>query len=464
MKKVAFHNLGCKVNSYEMEGILHLFQKRDYEIVDFAQKSDIYIINTCTVTNIADRKSRQMIHRARALNPKAVVVAAGCYVQTHPEEAVKDECVDIVVGNNHKSEIVDIVEEYLNRRACCKEFIDEPNYENSVKTLEGKTVSDLTKPVLYENLRIYSISEHTRAFIKIQDGCNQFCSYCAIPFARGRVRSRDAGEIIDEVKALANSGCREVVLTGIHLSSYGLNESYNSFAAKQETNEALLEVIERVSEIKEIERVRLGSLEPRLITEEFVKRLYKIEKICPHFHISLQSGSDTVLGRMNRHYTVDEYERSVILLRKYFEHPAITTDVIAGFPGETQEEAAQTRNFLEKINLYECHVFKYSRRAGTIADKMKEQLTDKVKQERSSRLIADSLLRKNDYVKYYVGRSVTVLIEESILIEGKKYYRGFTPEYVECYCTGDFDESICGRLVKCRGLSVRDGILYADAD
>ena len=351
MKKVAFHNLGCKVNSYELDGISQMFQNRGYEIVDFAQKADIYIINTCTVTNIADQKSRQMISRAKTKNPGAVVVAAGCYVQNDPDAATGNESVDIAVGNNHKAEIVDIVEEYIRSR-------DEGI--NPGKTLGGKTVSDLSVPCEYENIRISAPAGHTRAFMKIQDGCNQFCSYCAIPLARGRVRSRNLDDISDEAERLAQNGYKEIVLTGIHLSSYGLDGAYNVFAREHNTNTALLEAIERVSGVPGIERIRLGSLEPRLMTEEFTKELASNDKICPHFHLSLQSGSDTVLERMRRHYTTAEYEEKVGLIRDMFEHPAITTDVIVGFPGESAEEFEETRNFLDRVNLYECHVFKYS--------------------------------------------------------------------------------------------------------
>ena len=422
MKKVAFHNLGCKVNSYELDGISQMFQNRGYEIVDFAQKADIYIINTCTVTNIADQKSRQMISRAKTKNPEAVVVAAGCYVQNDPDAATGNESVDIAVGNNHKAEIVDIVEEYIRSR-------DEGI--NPGKTLGGKTVSDLSVPCEYENIRISAPAGHTRAFMKIQDGCNQFCSYCAIPLARGRVRSRNLVDISDEAERLAQNGYKEIVLTGIHLSSYGLDGAYNVFAREHNTNTALLEAIERVSGVPGIERIRLGSLEPRLMTEEFTKELASNDKICPHFHLSLQSGSDTVLERMRRHYTTAEYEEKVGLIRDMFEHPAITTDVIVGFPGESAEEFEETRNFLDRVNLYECHVFKYSRRAGTEADKMKGQISKADKSARSEILIADSERRRREFARYYIGREVKILTEDTEIIDGKEYTVGYTPEYVK---------------------------------
>ena len=425
MKKVAFHNLGCKVNSYELDGILQMFQKRGYEIVDFAQKADIYIINTCTVTNIADRKSRQMIGRARAQNPEAVVVAAGCYVQIDPQKAVKDEDIDIAVGNNHKSEIVDIVEKYMNMH----HGDDIGEYER--KTLGGSTISDISKKCGYEDMEAGRTSGNTRAYIKIQDGCDQFCSYCAIPLARGRVRSRSLEDIAKEARTLSQNGYKEVVITGIHISSYGLNGAYNTFAAKDGTNTALLEAIHAVASVPGIERVRLSSLEPRLITDDFIGRLSEIEKVCPHFHLSLQSGCDSVLERMNRHYTTGEYRDKAELIRRYYEHPAITTDIIAGFPGETEEEFEKTRAFLDEVNLYECHVFKYSRRKGTRADTMDGQLTDAEKSARSTILIKESDRRKHDFMEYYKGRNVTVLTEDTQTVKGQVMTVGFTPEYVK---------------------------------
>ena len=412
-----------------------MFQKRGYEIVEFAQKADIYIVNTCTVTNIADHKSRQMINRAKANNPDAIVVAAGCYVQHDPDKAVANPSVDIAVGNNHKSEIVDIVEDYIKTRAL--------SGENHI------IVSDLKNPCVYEELPISETSGHTRAFMKIQDGCNQFCSYCAIPLARGRVRSRAKEDIIAEATRLAEKGYKEVVITGIHLSSYGLESAYNTVANSGDTNTALLDVIEAVAKVPGIYRIRLGSLEPRLMTEEFVTHLSKIEKLCPHFHLSLQSGSDTVLARMNRHYTTAEYAEKVALIRRHFEHPAITTDIIVGFPGETEEEFKETREFLDKVNLYECHVFKYSRRRGTAADKMEGQLPESVKSERSAILIGDSNRRKHDFMEYYVGKSVEVLTEDTEDTNGTVTTVGYTPEYVKVCMpateSGEITKILCFR-------------------
>ncbi len=402
-----------------------MFQKRGYEIVEFAQKADIYIVNTCTVTNIADRKSRQMLSRARHLNPDAVVVAAGCWVQNDPEAAASNENVDIIVGNNHKAEIIEIVENWIARRG------------------ENHVVSDLAKPCDYENLTISETAGHTRAFMKIQDGCNQFCSYCAIPLARGRARSRDLKDIAEEAGRLASNGYREIVVTGIHLSSYGL-DVYNTHADKGETNTALLDAIETVAGTDGIERVRLGSLEPRLLTEDFVRRMASVKKLCPHFHISLQSGCDSVLKRMNRHYTTEEFEEKVALLRNSFEHPAITTDIIVGFPGESDEEFEETRKFLEKCDMYECHIFKYSRRRGTAADKMKGQLTDAVKSKRSDILIRESDARKHRFMEYYTGKRVKVLTEDTEMINGRTYTVGFSPEYVKV----GIDETDSGKITE----------------
>ena len=429
MKKVAFHNLGCKVNSYELDGISQMFQKRGYEIVDFAQKADIYIVNTCTVTNIADHKSRQMLRRARAQNPDAVVVATGCYVQSDPEGAASNDAVDIIVGNNHKAGIVDMVEEYL-----------------ATGSYSG-AVSDLHRPCEYEELPISKTSGHTRAFIKIQDGCDQFCSYCAIPIVRGRTRSRAYADIIAEAGRLAKNGYKEVVLTGIHISSYGLDGKYNAFIREQKTNDELLFVIEGVAAVDGIERVRLSLLEPQLMTDDFIKRLATVEKLCPHFHMSLQSGSDAVLSRMNRHYTAAQFEEKVSALRDVFEHPAITTDIITGFPRESEEEFEQTRAFLQKVRPYECHVFKYSRRRGTVADKMEGHLTDAVKSARSAILIEEAGERKREFIEYYIGKRVPVLAEDTEVIEGRHYSVGYTPQYVKVAMpvtkSGQISEILC---------------------
>ena len=359
MKKVAIHSLGCKVNSYEAESMEIMLRDEGYEIVPFSEdvQADIYIINTCSVTNIADRKSRQMLHKAKKMNPEAVVVAAGCYVQADPDGVKKDECVDIILGNNMKISIVEALNDYFG---------------GSDKTSYLVDIND--KYQEYESLKINQTGEHTRAYIKIQDGCNQFCSYCIIPYVRGRVRSRKPEDIVNEVKTLAATGVKEVVLTGIHISSYGTDLE----------NISLIELIEAIHEIEGIKRIRLGSLEPRIITEEFAKRIAGLEKICPHFHLSLQSGCDKTLKAMNRKYNTEEYYEGCVRLREVFENPAITTDVIVGFPGETEEDFLETRKFLEKVHFYEMHIFKYSRRKGTVADKMKEQVADTVKSNRKS--------------------------------------------------------------------------------
>lgn len=445
MRNVAFHNLGCKVNSYEMDGIQQDFQKAGYNIVEFAQKSDIYIINTCSVTNIADRKSRQMIHRAKKQNPNAIVVALGCFVQENPEKAALDEAVDIVIGNNLKSQTFSIVENYLNKAG-----------EESVY------VEDLTKNPQYEDICIEKSAEHTRAFIKIQDGCNQFCSYCIIPYVRGRIRSREKESILNEITIMANAGYKEIVITGIHLSSYGLDGvSYNEVAKDGYTNKELLDVIDEVSLIEGVERIRLGSLEPRLITDEFLRRLSANKKVCPHFHLSLQSGCDSVLKRMNRHYTTQEYAKRVALIRQYYSHPAVTTDVIVGFPQETEEEFEVTRQYLNEIDFYEVHVFKYSRRAGTVADKMTGQLTDAEKSKRSDILLGDDAKRRKKFMEFYVGEDVSILLEESETIDGKEYMVGHTPDYVKCAIAGEC--GMAGQIVSAKGACIiGDGVLLCD--
>ena len=374
MKKVAIHSLGCKVNSYEAESMEIMLRDEGYEIVPFSEdvQADIYIINTCSVTNIADRKSRQMLHKAKKMNPEAVVVAAGCYVQADPDGVKKDECVDIILGNNMKISIVEALNDYFG---------------GSDKTSYLVDIND--KYQEYESLKINQTGEHTRAYIKIQDGCNQFCSYCIIPYVRGRVRSRKPEDIVNEVKTLAATGVKEVVLTGIHISSYGTDLE----------NISLIELIEAIHEIEGIKRIRLGSLEPRIITEEFAKRIAGLEKICPHFHLSLQSGCDKTLKAMNRKYNTEEYYEGCVRLREVFENPAITTDVIVGFPGETEEDFSETRKFLEKVHFYEMHIFKYSRRKGTVADKMKEQVADTVKSERSAVLLALEKAQSLEYRK-----------------------------------------------------------------
>lgn len=414
MKSVALHNLGCKVNAYETDVMRQMLRENGYRIVDFDEKADIYIINTCSVTNIADRKSRQMLHRAKKQNPDAVVVAAGCYVQNNEKAAAGDAGVDIVVGNNRKGEIVRILDEYFLSRGV------------------RDAVIDIGAEDAYEDMMLKTPPDHTRAYVKIQDGCNQFCSYCAIPLARGRVRSRGAQSVLDEVRGLAVAGCREVVLTGIHLSSYGLDFLGVRSADYRDACKAglLPELIERIAEIPQISRIRLGSLEPRIITEEFTGRLSACDKLCPHFHLSLQSGCDATLRRMNRHYDTAGFRRSVETLRKYFPRAAVTTDVIVGFPGETEEEFAQTVSFLEEICFYEMHVFKYSARAGTPAAAMDGQVPDAVRAQRSDRLIGLTKRQSKAYREAYIGRPAEILTEEFKEIGGALYAVGHTKDYV----------------------------------
>lgn len=403
MKRAALHNLGCKVNAYETEAMQELLEQEGYEIVPFHEDADVYIINTCTVTNMADRKSRQMLHRAKKKNPDAVVVACGCYVQAKQDEI--DESIDIVVGNNRKKNIVEILAEY------------EASKE---KQTVQKEVIDINHTDEYEELHLTKTAEHTRAYIKVQDGCNQFCSYCIIPFARGRVRSRSYDSVIAEVKKLAEGGYKEVVLTGIHLSSYGVD-----------TGENLLSLIQGVHEVSGIERIRLGSLEPRIITEEFVQAIAKLPKMCPHFHLSLQSGCDETLRRMNRRYTAEEYMDGCKLLRKYFDHPALTTDVIVGFPGETQEEFAASKAFVDQVDFYETHVFKYSRRQGTKAAAMENQIPETEKTRRSNELLELNKKKQKAYEERLIGTTQEVLMEEAVQIDGEIWQVGHTKEYVK---------------------------------
>ncbi|OKZ91428.1 MAG: tRNA (N(6)-L-threonylcarbamoyladenosine(37)-C(2))-methylthiotransferase MtaB [Eubacterium sp. 36_13] len=403
-RTVAIHSLGCKVNSYEAESMEQLLKQAGYMIVPFDENitADIYIINTCSVTNIADRKSRQMLHKSKKINPDAIVVAAGCYVNADTKKAAEDNAVDIVLGNNCKINIVEALENY---------YKDKNNSE---------MVVDFKEKQEYEELKLDEVSTHTRAYIKIQDGCNQFCSYCIIPYTRGRIRSRDIDEIEEEVTKLVSKGFKEVVLTGIHLTSYGVDNNKGS----------LLEVIMRLDKIEGLQRIRLGSLEPRVITEEFAKTLSSSKKICPHFHLSLQSGCDTVLKRMNRKYTTQEYYDKCCILRKYFNNPAITTDVIVGFPQETEEEFEATKVFLEKVHFYEMHIFKYSRRKGTVADRMEGQVDEKVKTQRSAILLELENKMSKEYRQQHIGKTEEVLIEEIVSENGKDYFMGFTPDYI----------------------------------
>ena len=419
MKKAALHNLGCKVNAYETEAMQQLLEQAGYEIVPFEEKADVYIVNTCTVTNIADRKSRQMLHRAKKQNPEALVVAAGCYVQAAEAELKEDSAVDLLIGNNRKKDLISILEAY----------------ESGV---QEDAVIDINHTKEYEALSVTQTAEHTRAYVKVQDGCNQFCSYCIIPYARGRVRSRPASEVCQEIASLARAGYQEVVLTGIHLSSYGLDLE----------GESLLSLIQAVHQIDGIRRIRLGSLEPRIVTEKFAAALAGMGKFCPHFHLSLQSGCDATLSRMNRRYTAEEYERTCELLRRTFDQPALTTDVIVGFPGETEEEFEETLAFLKRIRLFETHVFKYSRRRGTRAAVMENQIPEQVKTERSRILMELDRENSEAYILEQRGRDVEILIEEKMVLNGTEYQVGHTKEYIRAAVIAEQD--LTNRIVSAR--------------
>ena len=404
MRKAALHNLGCKVNAYETEAMQELLEQAGYQIVPFEEQADVYIINTCTVTNVADRKSRQMIHRARKKNPGAVIVAAGCYVQTK-DTAGLDADIDIVIGNNKKKEIARVLEDYFRERGA------------GAKKIERLDIGHTSE---YEDLTVSHTAGHTRVFLKVQDGCNQFCSYCIIPYARGRVRSRSREEAVAEVRRLAERGYKEVVLTGIHLSSYGTD-----------IGDDLLSLILSVHQVEGICRIRLGSLEPGIITEEFARTLSECPKFCPHFHLSLQSGCDATLKRMNRRYDTAQYEEKCLILRKYFQDPALTTDVIVGFPGETEEEFEASRAFIDRINFYETHIFKYSRREGTRAAVMDGQVPDSVKTKRSALLLELGQKKQREYEEKLLGTTREVLMEESVVIDGETWQVGHTKEYVK---------------------------------
>ena len=438
MKRVALHNLGCKVNAYELDVMRQMLQENGYQIVTFDEAADIYIVNTCTVTNIADRKSRQMLHRAKKCSPEAVVVAVGCYVQTG-DTAQMDACIDLAIGNNRKKELPALLEAFLKEREA-----------GSVGA--QAFVGDLSRPVPYEAMMLTETSERTRAFIKIQDGCNAFCSYCIIPYARGRVRSRKAEDICREAAALARAGCREIVVTGIHISSYGIDfaKAEDGFVgdARQAAHERgyLLRLLEELHKIEGIQRIRLGSLEPRIITQTFADRLRMLSKVCPHFHLSLQSGCDATLKRMNRHYLAGEYYEKVNILRNAFDNPAITTDVIAGFPGETADEFAQTEAFLERVGFYEMHVFPYSRRQGTAAAVMPGQVADAEKSRRSHILLALAKRQSRAYRETFPGKDVTVLFEEPVTVNGVRYMTGYTGEYVKAALRTDRD--LANRIVR----------------
>ncbi len=436
MKKAALHNLGCKVNAYETEAMQQLLVENGFEIVPFTETADVYVINTCSVTGMADKKSRQMLHRAKKLNPDSIVVAAGCYVQTSKEQAMADTAIDILIGNNKKHELIAALAAFERNR---KGKGQEP--AEGVRKGKYANIIDINDKTEYEGLYLDKTAEHTRAFIKVQDGCNQFCSYCIIPYARGRVRSRSLSDVTAEVRRLAGNGYQEVVLTGIHLSSYGVDSGEN-----------LLNLIQEVHKVEGIRRIRLGSLEPKIVTEEFARELSRLPKLCPHFHLSLQSGCDATLKRMNRKYTCEEYRRGCALLRKYFEHPAITTDVIVGFPGETEEEFAATRAFLKEIAFFEVHIFKYSMRQGTKAASMPDQISQEVKNIRSDILFEDTERMSRDFAAWYQGKSVEVLLEEADVVEGRASMVGHTPEYVKAVLPGsDFKAN---ELVKGKALEV----------
>ena len=404
-KNVALHNLGCKVNAYEVEAMQQLLEKAGYEIVPFTEGADVYLINTCTVTNIADRKSRQMLHKAKKMNPDAIVVAAGCYAQADTEKLKEDNAVDLILGNNQKTQIVEVLEEY------------EKEHSKQVQVIEINHTKE------YEELSIEQTAEHVRAYIKVQDGCNQFCTYCIIPFARGRVRSRKIADVLREVETLASKGYKEVVLTGIHLSSYGVDFS-------KEERESLLSLIQAVSKVEGIQRIRLGSLEPRIITEEFLEGIVATGKVCPHFHLSLQSGCNKTLKNMNRRYSAQEYAEKCELIRKYYPAPALTTDVIVGFPMETEEDFEESYEFVKNIHFYETHIFKYSRRHGTKAAAMDGQLTEAVKAQRSEKLLELHDIRAKEYEEAMIGKTIELLLEEEIEEDGKMWYVGHSREYV----------------------------------
>ena len=433
-KKVALHNLGCKVNAYEVEAMQQLLENAGYETVPFEEGADVYVINTCTVTNIADRKSRQMLHKAKKMNPDAIVVATGCYAQADTEKLKEDTAVDLILGNNQKTQIVEALEEY------------EKEHAKQVQVIEINHTKE------YEELSISSTAEHVRAYIKVQDGCNQFCTYCIIPFARGRVRSRKIEEVLSEVETLAAKGYKEVVLTGIHLSSYGVD-------FPKEERESLLSLIQAVSRVEGISRIRLGSLEPRIITEEFLEGIVKTGKVCPHFHLSLQSGCNKTLKNMNRRYSAQEYAEKCELIRKFYPAPALTTDVIVGFPQETEEDFEESYEFVKKIHFYETHIFKYSRRHGTKAASMDGQLTEAAKAQRSDRMLELHEIRAREYEEAMIGKKMELLLEEEIEIDGRPWYVGHSREYVRAFISKT-DAHRVNDLVTVKAVAfVRDHIL-----
>lgn len=457
MKSVALHNLGCKVNTYELDYMQQMLQEKGYKIVSFDEAADIYIVNTCTVTNIADRKSRQMLHRARKQNPDAVVVAVGCYVQTGQESLEADGTVDLAIGNNRKGELAELLEAYLAKRQQAVRK-DAETAQQKVedagaveKARRGKTdtagkrrvevykndISHTAESVEYEETTLRGKAGHTRAFLKIQDGCNRFCTYCIIPYARGKIRSRRQEDVLAEAARLAAAGHRELVLTGIHLSSYGADRGGSE----------LLPLLRDLSELAGVERIRLGSLEPGIVTEAFAEGLYALPKVCPHFHLSLQSGSDTVLRRMNRKYDTAAYREAVMRLRKYYENPAITTDVIVGFPGETEAEFQETQDFVSQIGFYEMHIFKYSARRGTPAADMPGQLTEAEKAVRSEQLMHLEQKMSRTFRESFLGKEVSVLFEECVERADGNWWIGHTPHYVKVACKA---QCLGNRIIPCR--------------
>lgn len=421
MSSVAFLTLGCKVNSYETEAMEKLFREAGYEIKEFSDTADVYVVNTCTVTNIADRKSRQMLHRARKNNPNAIVVAAGCYAQAPQSVLEEDDGVDLLVGNGQKQDVVWMVEAAMEAG-------------RSGKTAEKQHPAEPTSE--YVEFSIDSVSEKTRVNIKIQDGCNQFCSYCIIPYVRGRIRSRRAEDVVAEVRRVVDQGYQEVVLTGIHLGSYGVDVDGTSH---------LLALLTELQEIPGLSRIRLGSLEPRIMTEEFVTAIAGLSKVCPHFHLSLQSGCDATLQRMNRHYTTEEYLAACRRLQRVYEHPALTTDVIVGFPGETEEEFAQTKEFVRQVGFSGIHIFPYSKRTGTRAERMDGQLTEAVKKQRAAELAEIEAQMAEEYRNLFTGENEEVLFEENWEYQGKIYQVGHTARYVKvAVCS---EEDLSGQIL-----------------
>ncbi len=427
MKKAALHNLGCKVNAYETEVMTQQLKEAGYEIVAFTEVADVYVVNTCTVTNIADRKSRQMLHQAKKRNPNATVVATGCYVQMAGEEVLKDTGVDLVIGNNRKKDLVNILEQYFNN----------PDHQVLDNYIDINHINE------FEEMELHTITDHTRAYIKIQDGCNQFCSYCAIPFARGRVRSRNLDSIVNEIKKMADLGYKEVVLTGIHISSYGTDFKDQKIG--------LLDVILAVHRIQGIERIRLSSIEPRVITDEFARAIGGLPKVCPHFHLSLQSGCDETLKRMNRRYDTREFLAITRRLRENFENPSLCTDIIVGFPGETEEEFETTRAFLDQVHFAEMHVFKYSVRGGTRAAKMPNQVPSELKNSRSDCLLDLENKMRHEYYESFYGKTREVLFEEAMRLKGTDYYVGHTREYL--YVAVASKEDLSGQILPCKILN-----------